>query len=85
MPQSMGANASKTRRLTSFIAIAVAASFAVTGLQAPGTDPAATAADVLAYQNTTLPFEVRAADLVSRMTLEEKVMQFRSSNTSFGD
>jgi beta-glucosidase len=31
-----------------------------------------------AYQNTALPFSVRAADLVSRMTLEEKLDQFRA-------
>src|SRR5688572_31461457 len=30
-----------------------------------------------AYQNTSLPFEQRAADLVSRMTLEEKVQQMK--------
>ena len=30
-----------------------------------------------AYQNTSLPFEQRAADLVSRMTLEEKVAQMK--------
>ena len=30
-----------------------------------------------AFQNTALPFEQRAADLVSRLTLEEKVMQMK--------
>ena len=30
-----------------------------------------------AYRNTSLPFEQRAADLVSRMTLEEKVSQMK--------
>jgi beta-glucosidase len=35
------------------------------------------AAQQPAYQNTTLPFEQRAADLVSRMTLEEKVSQMK--------
>ena len=30
-----------------------------------------------AYRNTSLPFEQRAADLVSRMTLEEKVVQMK--------
>ena len=29
----------------------------------------------LAYLNTGLPFEQRAADLVSRMTLDEKIIQ----------
>jgi beta-glucosidase len=33
---------------------------------------------VPAYKNTSLPFELRAADLVSRMTLEEKVRQMQS-------
>ncbi len=37
------------------------------------------AADVLPYQNTSLSFEERAADLVSRMTLEEKVTQLTNS------
>ena len=35
------------------------------------------AAQQSAYQNTSLPFEHRAADLVSRMTLEEKVSQMK--------
>ena len=33
------------------------------------------AQDIPAYKNTSLSFEVRAADLVSRMTLDEKVHQ----------
>jgi len=33
---------------------------------------------VPAYEDTTLPFNVRAADLVSRMTLEEKIDQLRA-------
>jgi beta-glucosidase len=32
----------------------------------------------LAYKDTSLPFEERAIDLVSRMTLEEKVTQLSS-------
>jgi len=35
------------------------------------------AAQTPAYQNPALPFEQRAADLVSRMTLEEKVSQMK--------
>ena len=35
------------------------------------------AAQQLPYQNTSLPFEQRTADLVSRMTLEEKVSQMK--------
>ena len=38
----------------------------------------AEAADALAYRDTALPFEVRAADLVSRMTRAEKIQQFRA-------
>ena len=34
-------------------------------------------AQELPYRNTSLPFEQRAADLVSRMTLEEKVSQMK--------
>ncbi|MDR1790177.1 MAG: glycoside hydrolase family 3 C-terminal domain-containing protein [Propionibacteriaceae bacterium] len=40
----------------------------------------APAAPLLPYQDTSLPFEVRAADLVSRMTLAEKAEQLRSTN-----
>jgi beta-glucosidase len=35
-------------------------------------------ADLLPYQDTSLPFSVRAADLVSRMTLQEKQQQLRA-------
>jgi beta-glucosidase-like glycosyl hydrolase len=35
-------------------------------------------ADVFPYQDTALPFDVRAADLVSRMTRTEKIQQFRA-------
>src|SRR5262245_45288065 len=37
----------------------------------------AAAAQTLPYQDTNLPFEARARDLVSRMTLEEKVLQMK--------
>ena len=30
---------------------------------------------MMLYENTSLPFEARAADLVSRLTLEEKALQ----------
>ena len=33
--------------------------------------------NLLPYQNTKLSFEERAADLVSRMTLEEKISQMQ--------
>jgi beta-glucosidase len=42
---------------------------AATGIQA--------AAQTLPYQNQSLPFETRVNDLVSRMTLEEKVQQMK--------
>ncbi|HWC97039.1 MAG TPA: glycoside hydrolase family 3 C-terminal domain-containing protein [Candidatus Sulfopaludibacter sp.] len=42
------------------------------GLSAQSTDPAA-------YTNPALPAEKRAADLVSRMTLDEKVLQMQNS------
>ena len=41
---------------------------------APGTMPK-TAAATMAYKDTTLAFEERVADLVGRMTLEEKAAQ----------
>ena len=49
-----------------FVIIALTAVLASRGL-----------AQQAAYQNTALPFEQRAADLVSRMTLEEKVSQMK--------
>ena len=36
------------------------------------------------YQDTSLSFEERAADLVSRMTTEEKLSQFGSNNVAIG-
>ena len=45
---------------------------------APTAGAAADAEDGPAYRNTALPFEVRAADLVSRMTRAEKIQQFRA-------
>lgn len=46
--------------------------------QAPETE--AQAADLLPYQDTSLSFEERAADLVARMTLEEKAAQTAAKN-----
>jgi len=40
------------------------------------------AADTPAYRDTSLPFEVRAADLVSRMTFVEKIDQLRAQYES---
>ncbi|MDR1152210.1 MAG: hypothetical protein LBK72_07015, partial [Bifidobacteriaceae bacterium] len=77
---------SRHRPLTSLIAASVVAAFAAVGLQS-APSPIATpaqAVDAPAYQDTTLPFEVRAADLVSRMTLAEKAQQLRATNPNFG-
>src|SRR6185312_4773499 len=41
--------------------------------------PVTTAPAVLPYKNTSLPFEKRVADLVSRMTLQEKADQLEQS------
>lgn len=47
-------------------------------------DPVISVADEVRYpyQDTSLSFEERAADLVSRMTTEEKLSQFGSNNTA---
>ncbi|MDR3202260.1 MAG: hypothetical protein LBT54_03910, partial [Bifidobacteriaceae bacterium] len=81
MPHSNRAGPAKSRRWTLFIAAAVAASFAATGLSAPGTpgDALPANAAVLPYLDPSLPAEVRAADLVSRMTFAEKSEQLRAS------
>ncbi len=54
--------------------------FDTTAVFADGTDSlkdeVSLAAEVLPYKDTSLSFEERAADLVSRMTLEEKAGQF---------
>lgn len=56
--------------------LALGALVAGLGVNAPG---AATAdPETPAYKDTSLPFNVRAADLVSRMTLEEKYDQLRA-------
>ena len=45
-----------------------------TGMQ-PAMSPAATAGEKMAFNNPNLPLEVRINDMISRMTLEEKVSQ----------
>ncbi|MCZ2830922.1 glycoside hydrolase family 3 C-terminal domain-containing protein [Modestobacter sp. VKM Ac-2986] len=45
---------------------------------APAPPAPAVAAELAAFRNTALPFQVRAADLVSRMTRAEKIQQFRA-------
>ncbi|MDR1152388.1 MAG: glycoside hydrolase family 3 C-terminal domain-containing protein [Bifidobacteriaceae bacterium] len=58
--------------------MAIAASFLAAGLPGAPAGPAL-AADPAPYLDTTLPAEVRAADLVSRMTFAEKSEQLRAS------
>jgi beta-glucosidase len=48
------------------------------GLAVSAQGAAAAPPSVPAYEDTSLPFNVRAADLVSRMTLEEKLDQLRA-------
>ena len=63
---------SMRRRLPRLLVAAVAAALAV-GVAAPFADPGAT--DVLPYEDPSQPVPARVADLLSRMTLEEKVGQ----------
>ncbi|MDR0944575.1 MAG: glycoside hydrolase family 3 C-terminal domain-containing protein [Bifidobacteriaceae bacterium] len=69
IPKKMGA-------IVASIAMAVTGLAAFTAISASGAKSAQAA--VLPYQNQSLPFSVRAADLVSRMTLEEKIDQLRA-------
>lgn len=57
------------------LALGLAWVVAVGGLGALARPTSASAESTPAYRNTSLPFSVRAADLVSRMTLEEKYDQ----------
>lgn len=57
------------------LALGLAWTVAVGGLGAFARPTSAYAENTPAYQNTSLPFSVRATDLVSRMTLEEKYDQ----------
>ncbi|MDR1152758.1 MAG: hypothetical protein LBK72_09855, partial [Bifidobacteriaceae bacterium] len=56
------------------VTTAVAAGLLATGL--PALMTSASADDLLPYQDQSLPFSARAADLVSRLTMEEKAQQF---------
>lgn len=82
MRSSLSGPNRRRARATVVVAAAVVALMApllVTGLRAPAqAAPAVQAAALLPYQDTSLPFEVRAADLVSRMTLQEKIQQLRA-------
>ncbi|MDR0432248.1 MAG: glycoside hydrolase family 3 C-terminal domain-containing protein [Bifidobacteriaceae bacterium] len=66
----------------SFIAVALATGLAATGITSLSAAPVMAADPVLPYLDQSLPFSVRAADLVSRMTLEEKAQQFNSTTPS---
>jgi beta-glucosidase len=66
-----------------FVTVAVATGLVVAGVPALLSAPAVAADPVLPYQDQTLPFSVRAADLVSRMTQEEKAQQFNSTLPNF--
>ncbi|HEX4725642.1 MAG TPA: glycoside hydrolase family 3 C-terminal domain-containing protein [Pseudonocardiaceae bacterium] len=71
----MSGNATRRR-----IILATVAAVAAT-VPAIGTSTAATAAPAVPiYQNTSFSFAERAADLVSRMTLSEKVLQLHTNN-----
>jgi beta-glucosidase len=56
-------------------ALAVPAAFAAPGAGAAGTHHAAAAQASLPYENANLPVRKRVADLLSRMTLQEKIGQ----------
>ncbi|MDR1151443.1 MAG: glycoside hydrolase family 3 C-terminal domain-containing protein, partial [Bifidobacteriaceae bacterium] len=67
-----------------FVAVITAGALGASGLIAGiGIAGPAAAADY-PYQDQDLPFEVRAADLVSRMTLQEKYTQFRAQTQNNG-
>ncbi|MDR1151909.1 MAG: glycoside hydrolase family 3 C-terminal domain-containing protein [Bifidobacteriaceae bacterium] len=59
-------------------ALLAAAALAIAGLPAIAGSQASVAATP-PYLDQALPFSVRAADLVSRMTMEEKLLQFKAS------
>lgn len=72
------------RRGRKLVALAVGGGLLFGGLQA-GSITAAVAATTYPYQDKTLPASVRAADLVSRMTLAEKSQQLNAqTQTSTG-
>ena len=63
-----------------WLGLALTGAVVASGITASAMPIAAVAEEAppAAYQDTSLPFNVRAADLVSRMTLEEKYDQFRA-------
>ncbi|MDR0944667.1 MAG: glycoside hydrolase family 3 C-terminal domain-containing protein, partial [Bifidobacteriaceae bacterium] len=85
MLHTTGSPGRPRRRAYAAVAVAIAGSFALAGVAGAAITPAAAADDgYVAYQDQSLAPEVRAADLVSRMTLTEKIAQFRSATSPFG-
>lgn len=82
MRESLSGTNRRRGRATAIVVAAVMAlvvPLVVTGIATPApAAPARPAAALLPYQDASLPFEVRAADLVSRMTLQEKMQQLRA-------
>ena len=71
--------ATSRRRLAALLSVCATAIALSTA--AAGTEQATAApAPLPIYQNTSYPFAERAADLVSRMTLAEKVAQLRTNS-----
>ncbi|MDR3359804.1 MAG: hypothetical protein LBO20_03965, partial [Bifidobacteriaceae bacterium] len=68
----------RARKLRRFGSAVLAAGLAATVLVPGLAANSAPGDNVLPYLDQSLPFNVRAADLVSRMTQEEKAEQFRS-------
>ncbi|MDR0433235.1 MAG: hypothetical protein LBH48_08050, partial [Bifidobacteriaceae bacterium] len=69
-------NKSQHRLKRSMVSVAVVAGLAVAGAPALMAAPAVGDDPTMPFQDQTLPFSVRAADLVSRLTMEEKAQQF---------
>lgn len=74
--------ASKTSMGKRLLSMAAAAVLAIGCIALPIPAPEAETETTLPYMDTSLSFEERAADLVSRMTLEEKVSQLGNRTTA---
>lgn len=71
----------RPRRDIKFRSAAVVAALTLVASGFAASAPAAADDTTLPYQDTSLPFDVRAADLVSRMTFEEKLTQFFANSS----
>ncbi|WP_298459341.1 glycoside hydrolase family 3 C-terminal domain-containing protein [uncultured Cellulomonas sp.] len=78
MKSPLGHRPAGTLVAAALLSVALVAPAAGAARPAAPTPSAASGAETPAYRNTDLPFEVRAADLVSRMTRAEKIQQFRA-------